>query len=1284
MMVMVIRVTGLIGRPIPWSWRGLRHAMLLGGLLLCGVIPAAHAQFTRFQNYTDEQALGNLSVTALTQAADGSILLGTQGGLYRYDGIGFRQDVVGLSPEWIKQMETDPAGRLWVVTYQGSLFVGDGFRFRRVETGKDLNGGIDRLTHVLVMTSDAAVLDVDGTLLRAPIAAQGAGTFRPLFNSATLTATPALNHAQFVVPDAQGGILIGCSDELCRFAEGRVTTFGVADGLPADAWQAALRTPDGTLWARSLGRLAWRQPGQDRFTTVAVPGRHASYFTGSPQDLLLLTDRARGVLTQGDQGLLDWTGSAWRSYAAHAGGLPATAITGLLWDREGSLWTGSQGYGAFRDLGLGVWEHWTQEDGLPSSYVWSMTRLRNGRFWVGTDAGTVSLDGGTGVIGGENLVTATSRAGQVWLRPATGPLLRLGGNGRTTGQLAPPHHVLWGTVDHQNRLWLSARLGLFEVSDADAPAADLQVQLALPGQRCLMAIDHADTDWATCREGVFRQRQNGTFERIIPPDLLQDQPMGISFTADGELWIGTEASGVLRFRITNDHVELLPRFTAPTIASNTVLLLHRDRRGWMWVGTDHGIDCFDGHIWRHFDSSDGLISNDLDEYAAFEDADGSMWFGTSHGLSHLIDPDHLQPLHPLHPVITGLSMGRHTLPLSGPLRAKWSRDPLIVHFNDLDYARGRGLVFRYRLQGVDAGWNDTTAREVRYGELPAGLLRFELMAVDTVHGMRSAPVGFAFRIDPPWWRCWWFYGLCLLIGGGIIVAAWQVRERLLLRQRQRLEDEQLRLEEVVNTRTAEIEQARDQLQRQASLEQQRLEHMVDVRTTEIEQARKELQRLALSDMLTGLPNRRAVVGVLEQAVTSVETVPGQLAVMICDIDHFKAINDTFGHLTGDAVLVEFGARLRDAVSPDEVVGRYGGEEFLAILLGERDTILQRISALHASIGGAPFRLLDAAACHVVTCSGGLAFLRAGDTPLSVLARADAALYRAKANGRNRVEEEQDKTAAGGSDNADEAKDEVATLTRDLRLAQERDEFVLHYQPILDMSRGCIVAYEALLRWTSPTRGTVPPASFIPFAEQHNLMPEIDAWVIRTACYEAAGWPDDIRVSVNLSSSHFHQPDLVQTVADALAAARLPPRRLELEVTETAMIVDVEAAAAVLGGLRALGLSVALDDFGTGYSSLSFLRTLPFDRIKIDRSFVRDLGIKPEAAAIIGSVVHLCTGLAATVIAEGIETAEQVELLRAIGCREMQGFHLGRPAPASLISTRSQAEAGRPRLVLHDG
>jgi EAL domain-containing protein (putative c-di-GMP-specific phosphodiesterase class I) len=240
--------------------------------------------------------------------------------------------------------------------------------------------------------------------------------------------------------------------------------------------------------------------------------------------------------------------------------------------------------------------------------------------------------------------------------------------------------------------------------------------------------------------------------------------------------------------------------------------------------------------------------------------------------------------------------------------------------------------------------------------------------------------------------------------------------------------------------------------------------------------------------------------------------------------------------------------------------------------------------------------------------------------------------------------------------------------RDLRAALMGNKLTLHYQPVVDLEKCVITSFEALLRWNCPLRGKVTPAVFIPFAEEVGLMPEIGDWVLQSACREAATWPDELKVSINLSPAQFHLPDLVHRVAAALGEAGLPPHRLELEVTETAMIDDIAAARAVLEDLRALGVTIALDDFGTGYSSLSFLRTLPFNRIKIDRSFVQDLGLKPEALAIVRAVAGLCSSLGVAATAEGAESDGQIALLRAEGCSEIQGFRIARPIPASKVQS----------------
>ena len=1243
-------------RPIPGRCPRLTtigRSALLGVLLLCGACLPARAQFTRFENYTDEHGLGNTSVTALAQDREGYILAGTQSGLYRYDGTSFRRDASGLPTDWIEQIVRDAGGRVWVVTNRDGLFLGDGTRFGKVDTGAA--GVITSNPHHFVVAGDHVVFDSNGILTQASVRGGSTGAFLPLFDAAALAARPELGHARFVAADAAGGLLIGCGEALCRAVSGRVTVYGAASGLPADTWRTALRTADGTLWVRSLGRLAWLRREDRSFTAVSVPGEHNSYFASQPDSLDLLPDQRGGVLTQGDEVMLDWTGSAWHPCTAHEGGLPVSAIMAMMWDREGSLWLGSQGYGAFRSMGLRVWEHWTRENGLPNSTIWGLARAAGGRLWVATDGGTVAL--GSGVrLGGENFTAVRTRAGQLWMAPATGPIVRMDSPDQVSARVPSIGNVFAAVVDGENRLWLTTEKNLFEVDDADATASDVHVRKVLGGEWCHAVEGPIATVWAVCRGALYRLKASGGFEEVMLPGRVPGLQLDDGcFSATGELWLATHTEGLLRFRVAGGRLQQLPSLGGATVGTDPVMFMHQDRRGWMWIGTDQGIDRFDGRSWRRFDSSDGLITNDADAYSVFEDNDGSMWFGTSHGLSHLIDPSHMPSPGPLHPLITSLSRGRAALPLVPDLHVKWSPEPLVVRFIDLDYARGRGLAFRYRLVGVDANWNDTAAHEVRYAELPAGTLRFELVAIDMVHDTISAPVGFSIRIEKPWWRRPWFYALCALSAGGGLVVAWRFKLRLLLRRQRRLEDEQGRLEEVVSARTAEIERAKNQLQQQAS---------------ELKRQSVDLHRLALSDTLTGLPNRHAIMGALETAIDEARRGNTSLGVVICDVDHFKSINDTHGHLAGDAILAAFGQRCTAAVALSEAAGRYGGEEFLLVLRGERRSIRDRLRAIQAVLVGRTFRLLDGND-RAVTCSFGLAFLHEEDTLVTLLARADAALYRAKARGRDRVEEEGD----DASRLAGPSPEDVATaLKRDLRAALDRREFALHYQPVFDVVRDRVTSFEALLRWHSPSRGDVSPAAFIPFAEQNDLMTAIDGWVIRSACREATTWPDDVQVSVNLSPSHFHQPDLVQMIAGALASSGLAAERLELEVTETAMIVDIEAAGRVLAQLRALGISIALDDFGTGYSSLSFLRLLPFDRIKIDRSFVRDLGVRSEAAAIIGSVIHLCAGLGIAVTAEGVETAEQIRLLRSIGCREMQGFEIGRPTPANRIDHRRRTAA----------
>ena len=1197
----------------------------------------AFAQFTRFENISDEQGLGNLTVTALAQDLDGSLLIGTDAGIFRYDG----GTVSAVSPSFalpadspIRKMVTGSDGRIWVMTADG-LYVRDGSQAMKVTVDREENF---RSFHLLAIFSSRIVVDDHGTLLQAPLGRHHVGRFSPVIDDATLKVIPSLAIAGFVNTDAKGGLLVGCGVALCRIADGRVEIFNSTEGLPRDTWQIATQSPDGTIWARSLDRLAWRRPGE-LFKVAKVPGENQHFLVSVPGRIDLQPDGRGGVFTQGDQGILEFDTRSWTAYSSHQGGLPRTAIDCLMLDREGSLWAGSIGSGVFRSIGLGTWEHWAADDGLPSAIVWGMVRTRDGQLWVATYAGTVPLGRSSSGVPGDSEALAVTKGGSLWLAPLHLPLTRVAGGNRQVDHLNSVGEIGSMLVDGENKLWLATDKALLSIQDPDAPAHDIRVSPELQQPTMQVAPDNSGVLWAVASSGVYRRAPTGNFQRVIPSGALAGQPSGLAFAPNGDLWVATSSAGVLRFHFGDHGIEKRSSIGDLPTGSEHIMFIHRDRRGWMWVGTDHGIDMFDGRSWRHINVADGLISDDMDQYAAFEDVDGSMWFGSSHGLSHLLDPTHVPPVEPLHAVVTGLSMGRRTFAPTDTIRIKSSKVPLIIRFTDSDYTHGKNVVFRYRLLGLEYGWNETTGHDVRYIDLPAGKLRFELMAVDPTHSSSSSLLSLTLRIHAPWWRSLWFYCLCatgLTVG---IAAAWQIRIRLIMRY------------------------------------QERLEQAVEERTAEIELARRELHRLAMSDALTGLSNRRAIVGALESFVASCGVSSGSIAVMLCDLDNFKKINDGYGHLAGDSVLAAFGDRLNSAITAPEQAGRYGGEEFCIVIPRSPDAAVNRALAIRAAVSDATY--VYGGSERTVTMSAGLAFLRESETALSLLARADAALYRAKENGRNRIEFDESEHSYGDASTDHSFTDphrglserEIAArrereLERDLRAALGKGEFLLHYQPVIDINRNRLVSCEALIRWCSAKRGMVPPIEFIPFAEKAGLMEEIGDWVLRTACREAAGWPGGLRVSVNLSAVQFRSPNLVARVSAVLAETGLSPNRLELEVTETAAIEELAIATITLRELRELGIAVALDDFGTGFSSLSFLKTLPFDRIKIDRSFVCDLGATPESMVIVRAIIGMSMSLGAAVTAEGVETDEQIKLLRSVGCSELQGYRIGRPCPPS--------------------
>ncbi|RSV39532.1 EAL domain-containing protein [Sphingomonas sp. ABOLE] len=444
--------------------------------------------------------------------------------------------------------------------------------------------------------------------------------------------------------------------------------------------------------------------------------------------------------------------------------------------------------------------------------------------------------------------------------------------------------------------------------------------------------------------------------------------------------------------------------------------------------------------------------------------------------------------------------------------------------------------------------------------------------------------------------------------------------------------------------------------------------------TEQRRATDQIHRMARFDTLTGLPNRLHINEALATALAEADKWGARCAFMMIDLDRFKAVNDTLGHPVGDRLLQRVARRLRSLVSETEMIGRLGGDEFAVVVRDARDTA--RVEALAQTIidtVSRPYEL-DQHTLYIGASVGLALAPRDGRTAETLVRSADLALYRSKDKG-------------GGVFHAYEpqlhvAAEERRVLEIALRAAVEKGQMQLAYQPVVNARTGGLLGFEALLRWTHPELGAIPPAKFIPLAEEARLIGAIGEWVLRTACDEAARWEEPARIAINVSSEQLHNPSFATLVAQALAASGLAPERLELEVTESVFLREGTAAVSVLEQILDLGVRLSLDDFGTGYSSLGYLAHTRFNSIKIDRSFVQNAarGTR-EAIAIIRAVVALADSLGMATTAEGVETEQEHEMVQTLGCTRAQGFYFGRPLPvheARLIVSRNGNETIRAR------
>jgi diguanylate cyclase (GGDEF)-like protein len=470
-----------------------------------------------------------------------------------------------------------------------------------------------------------------------------------------------------------------------------------------------------------------------------------------------------------------------------------------------------------------------------------------------------------------------------------------------------------------------------------------------------------------------------------------------------------------------------------------------------------------------------------------------------------------------------------------------------------------------------------------------------------------------------------------------------------------------RAEQEVAAANEELRKANEDLERRVEERTRRLidaNQRLKVEIADRQESQARSQYLAYHDSLTGLGNRLLFKEQLEEALKDLSVTPYPLAVLFLDLDGFKAINDTLGHSIGDLLLKSIAIKLRDLLPRTDRIARLGGDEFAILQISASQPASSiALAEKIIEIIGHPCSIEG----HDVTvgASVGIAVAHPGEMNAEgFLKSADLAMYSAKSDGR------------GTYRMFDPAMDAVVQtrrmLERDMRTALAQDGFRLFYQPLVNLQTKKVTTFEALMRWEHPERGNIRPSEFIPVAEEMGLIVQLGEWALREACAEAVGWPDGICVSVNLSPLQFAKGNLVSTVMSALASSGLPASRLELEITESILLEKSERNLAILNQLREFGVRISMDDFGTGYSSIGYLRSFPFDKIKIDQSFVRDLLVDEGSLAIVRAIAGLGVSFGMTTTAEGVETEEQMRRLNLEGCIEVQGFLFSKPVPANEI------------------
>ena len=935
---------------------------------LCAGVGISSAQQFTFHQYGQQDGLSDLAVKCLLQDRAGFLWMCSENGLFRYDGTEFKRfaDKDGIDDTEIHSAVEDSTGRLWVGTNH-DLYVSEGLRFQPVRpAGQQLT--IHLGSYIVPLGEGLLVID-KGQLLELQRSGDSARwRARPYLSSQQLVAQPALAHLGAVFVDRKQNVWLGCGAGICSLRHGQVDFWGPKQGVPPDVWRTWLVDRDGQLWARGRKHIAVLPVGAAYFVNRDSP--HAN-LTADILNVPMVEDRDGRIITRSDTGLARWQQNRWEELAP-ANGIPTTEVASLLVDRDNAVWIGTSSHGVLRWLGYGAFESWTVGPGPQADQVWSVLRTRDHGLLMTTRSGCYRIAESShqalpcrfeGMPKGEIQVSAQRADGSLWFGFATGELVRVDAGQRLAKRVAniAVMHKLF--VDSADRLWICSNEGIHIVEPGST-----QVQ-PMPLPRDVGEITDAVQDakgavWvATHSRGLMRWIAGQWSTLLIEDEHARAGFFSVTPDNDGWIWAAGTSHGLMHLHLKDDtHVDHAEWVSDPAVIDSAIFFTARDQRGWIWAGTNAGVAVFDGLSWRKFSQGDGLIWNDTNENSVLADTDGSVWVGTSGGLAHLIAPERLIAMSPLDLRITRATVGSAALSTADrgqPRELAWDGSALDLHLADLDYGEEHQIQLEVRLRGLSDDWFRTREHDLHYPGLAPGQYTFEARAVDPDHQRRSQLVSLIFEITPPWWQSLWFRLLMILAGIVLVACLWHWRLRKIEAQRLMLEQE---LRE-----------------------------------------RKVLLERATRDSLTKLWNRTAILETLTREIDTAQRLSTPLAIALIDVDHFKRINDTYGHLVGDEVLRAIGQQLPGKLRGRDSLGRFGGEELLLIMPDASpqqpflpvERLRRAITEIALSHEGSTIR---------VTASFGVAWLQPherGSTGL--LGRADAALYAAKYAGRDRVE-----------------------------------------------------------------------------------------------------------------------------------------------------------------------------------------------------------------------------------------------------------------------------------------